>query len=231
MVTGLPQIEVPAEVCEECVISKQHRDPFPIGKSWTAKRPLESDKSEAFIAFRSYKCKLRKKLTAQSKQLTAAYMPQQNGICERKNRALLNMVRSLLMKSDIPRTFWPEAVNWSIHILNRSPTLVVWNMTLRKHGANGVFDEENFWQWNKKVAEKQVSTNFDGIDDEESQKPTERDQLSSTDGLVNPPSLSTTSDNEERPQRTRRKPAWMTDYEVTGIDESDDPLTCSIFRL
>ena len=76
-----------------------------------------------------------------------------------------------------------------------------------------------------------MSTNFDGIDDEESQKAAERDQLSSADGLVNPPSLSTTSDNEERPQRTRRKQAWMIDYEVTGIDESDDPLTCSIFRL
>ena len=68
-----------------------------------------------------------------------------------------------------------------------------------------------------------MSTNFDGIDDEESQKPAERDDHGSTDGPVNPPSLSTTSDNEERPQRTRRKPAWMTDYEVTGIDESDDP--------
>ncbi|KAA0057220.1 Retrovirus-related Pol polyprotein from transposon TNT 1-94 [Cucumis melo var. makuwa] len=33
MVIGLPQIVVPAEVCEECVASKQHRDPFPTGKS------------------------------------------------------------------------------------------------------------------------------------------------------------------------------------------------------
>ncbi|KAA0057219.1 Retrovirus-related Pol polyprotein from transposon TNT 1-94 [Cucumis melo var. makuwa] len=69
-----------------------------------------------------------------------------------------------------------------------------------------------------------MSTNFDGIDDE-SQKSAECDQLGSTDGLVNPTSLSTTSGNEERPQRTRRKPAWMTDYEVIGIDESNDPLT------
>ena len=39
------------------------------------------------------------------------------------------MVRSLLIRSCIPKSFWLEAVNWSIHILNRSPTLAVKNMT------------------------------------------------------------------------------------------------------
>ena len=39
------------------------------------------------------------------------------------------MVRSLLIRSCIPKSFWPEAVNWRIHILNRSPTLAVQNMT------------------------------------------------------------------------------------------------------
>jgi len=27
-----------------------------------------------------------------------------------------------MTKSDISKEFWPEAVNWSVHILNRSPT-------------------------------------------------------------------------------------------------------------
>ncbi|RVW90346.1 Retrovirus-related Pol polyprotein from transposon TNT 1-94 [Vitis vinifera] len=62
-------------------------------------------------------------------QLTAAYSPQQNGVSERKNRTILNMVRTILSKGHIPRSFWPEAVIWSIHILNRSPTLVVQNVT------------------------------------------------------------------------------------------------------
>jgi len=31
--------------------------------------------------------------------------------------------------SGIPKGFWLEAVNLSIHILNRSPTLAVQNMT------------------------------------------------------------------------------------------------------
>ena len=41
----------------------------------------------------------------------------------------MNVVRSLLTRSGVPKTFWPKAVNWSIHILNRSPTLIVQNMT------------------------------------------------------------------------------------------------------
>lgn len=63
------------------------------------------------------------------RELTSAYTPQQNGVSERKNRTILNMVRSLLAKGRIPKPFWPEAVNWSIHILNRSPTFAVQNMT------------------------------------------------------------------------------------------------------
>lgn len=51
-------------------------------------------------------------------QLTAAYSPQQNGVAEMKNRTIMNMVRSMLTKKDIPKKFWPEAVNWSVHVLN-----------------------------------------------------------------------------------------------------------------
>ena len=39
------------------------------------------------------------------------------------------MVRSLLARGKIPKCFWPEAVNWSIHVLNRCPTFSVQNMT------------------------------------------------------------------------------------------------------
>jgi len=41
MVTGLPQIIAPSQVCEECVVGKQHCSQFPKGKSWSAKEVLE----------------------------------------------------------------------------------------------------------------------------------------------------------------------------------------------
>ena len=40
MVTGLPKIVVPSQVCEECVVGKQHRSQFPKSKSWRAKEVL-----------------------------------------------------------------------------------------------------------------------------------------------------------------------------------------------
>ena len=66
------------------------------------------------------------------RELTATYTLQQNGVLERKNRTILNMVRSLLARGKIPKSFWLEAVNWSIHVLNRSPTFAVQNMTLEE---------------------------------------------------------------------------------------------------
>nr|GFA98389.1 putative RNA-directed DNA polymerase [Tanacetum cinerariifolium] len=56
------------------------------------------------------------------RQLTAGYTPHQNGVAERKNQTILNMVRSMLNAREVPKKFWPEALNWCIHILNQSPT-------------------------------------------------------------------------------------------------------------
>ncbi|OMO52806.1 Integrase, catalytic core [Corchorus capsularis] len=126
MVNGLPQITIPFE-----------------------------EKSEAFACFKSFKVLVEKEASCPIKvlrtdrggeytsdefaifcdthgikrQLTTAYTPKHNGVCERKNRAILNMVRTFLRRSGVPKTFLLEAVNWSIHILNRSPTLAVQNIT------------------------------------------------------------------------------------------------------
>ncbi|CAL9016687.1 unnamed protein product [Prunus brigantina] len=37
----------------------------------------------------------------------------------------MNMVRCLLTEKQMPKVFWPEAVRWTVHVLNRSPTAVV----------------------------------------------------------------------------------------------------------
>lgn len=63
------------------------------------------------------------------RQLTTAYTPQQNGVAERKNRTVMNIVRSMLSEKKIPKNFWPEAVNWTMYVLNRCPTLAVKNIT------------------------------------------------------------------------------------------------------
>jgi hypothetical protein len=44
--------------------------------------------------------------------------PQQNGVAERRNRTLMNMVRSMLSYSMLPISLWMEALKTAVHILN-----------------------------------------------------------------------------------------------------------------
>lgn len=218
------------------------------------------------------------------RQMTAAYTPQQNGVCERRNRTVMNMVRSFLTSSSIPKVFWPEAVNWSIHVLNRCPTFSVRNKTpeeawsghkptvdyfrvfgcvayahvpdekRRKLDDKGemcvflgvsnqakayklynpstkkivvsrdvVFDEEKMWEWNEKEPSKSLPVEFDE-DEGESQQQVENGQPEQQSPT--PPSDSQVDPNSSRPQRIRRRPEWMQDYEVTDLPQiGDDSIT------
>ena len=39
-----------------------------------------------------------------------AHTPEQNGVAKRKNRTLLKMTSSMLIESNVPNHFWPEAI-------------------------------------------------------------------------------------------------------------------------
>ena len=54
-------------------------------------------------------------------QTTAPYSPQQNGVAERKNRTLKDMITAMLLTSGLPTNLWGEALNMSNHILNKVP--------------------------------------------------------------------------------------------------------------
>ncbi|KAL6345280.1 hypothetical protein AAG906_015763 [Vitis piasezkii] len=58
-------------------------------------------------------------------QYTMSGFPDQNGVVERRNRTLLDMVRSMLSISKLPKFLWTEALKTTIYILNRVPTKVV----------------------------------------------------------------------------------------------------------
>ena len=55
--------------------------------------------------------------------------PQQNGVSERKNRSLIEKVRCMISDSGLPKTFWAEALNTANHVINRSPSAAIDNMT------------------------------------------------------------------------------------------------------
>ncbi|MFS7952562.1 putative RNA-directed DNA polymerase [Helianthus anomalus] len=55
-------------------------------------------------------------------QYTMPGTPQQNGVAERRNRTLMNMVRSMLANTNLPLFLWTEALKAAVHILNRVPS-------------------------------------------------------------------------------------------------------------
>ncbi|XP_074580864.1 uncharacterized protein LOC141837341 [Curcuma longa] len=141
MVIGLPQITNPSQVCEECVVSKQHRNQFPQGKSWRAKAALE------------------------------------------------------LVHSDICGPITPH--------------------------SNGDLDDDEKVQQSMED-KQQIPADLD--DDEKVQQPMEdkqHEEISQNTPIADQSSMEVES---QRPQRVRRRPAWMSNYEVTGIDQGDDPL-------
>ncbi len=54
---------------------------------------------------------------------TGPYAPQQLGMAERRNGILFSMVRCALFQSRLPKDFWGEALNTSVYIANRLPTI------------------------------------------------------------------------------------------------------------
>ena len=57
--------------------------------------------------------------------MTAAYTPQQNGVAERKNEIVMNMVRCMMIERRIPKRLWAEAVVWTFYVLNRCTSTAV----------------------------------------------------------------------------------------------------------
>lgn len=55
-------------------------------------------------------------------QTTNPYTPEQNGLCERMNRTLVERSKCMVLNAQLQNNFWGEAVVTAAHIINRSPT-------------------------------------------------------------------------------------------------------------
>ncbi|MCO5571668.1 hypothetical protein L7F22_025415 [Adiantum nelumboides] len=193
MVADLPAIMDLINVCEACMMGKQHWQPFPQEAS-RAKAPLElvhtnlcgkmnttalrgssyfmmliddysrrtwvyflKGKDEAFAKFKEWHVLVEKETGNKLKKLrsdrdgeftssefvdyckqhgikrhlTTPHTPQQNGVAERKNRIIVEMARSMIKAKGLPDSFWAEAVNTAVYILNRSYTKAVKDMTTK----------------------------------------------------------------------------------------------------
>jgi transposase InsO family protein len=61
--------------------------------------------------------------------MTIPYNPQQNGVAERKNRAITGAARSMLHDQSLPLYLWAEASATVVYLRNRSPHRILGKMT------------------------------------------------------------------------------------------------------
>nr|KAJ0220107.1 hypothetical protein LSAT_V11C200064520 [Lactuca sativa] len=111
------------EKCKTCVLTKITRKPF---KDVVRESKLSFHKNELIKVLRTdrggeYYDPLYFESTGIIHQTTAPYTPQQNGVAERKNRTLKEMVNSMLSYSGLSEGFWGEAMLIACYILNRTP--------------------------------------------------------------------------------------------------------------
>jgi hypothetical protein len=62
-------------------------------------------------------------------ETTAPYSPSQNGIAERFNRSVIELVRAMLIAKNLPAFLWDEAVSHVVYLRNRAPTQALKGMT------------------------------------------------------------------------------------------------------
>ena len=55
-------------------------------------------------------------------QYTMPSSPSKNGVAERRNITLKDLVRSMISHSNLPKSLWVEALKNAVYILNRVPT-------------------------------------------------------------------------------------------------------------
>ena len=54
-------------------------------------------------------------------ETTTLYLPQSNGVAERKNRTLKEMMNAMLISYGLPQNMWGEAILSSNYLLNKVP--------------------------------------------------------------------------------------------------------------
>jgi transposase InsO family protein len=63
------------------------------------------------------------------RERTATYSPHQNGVVERMNRVIVELGRTMLIASELPKKFWPLAIDTAVYCRNRCPTTTLDGLT------------------------------------------------------------------------------------------------------
>lgn len=63
------------------------------------------------------------------REMSNADTPQQNGVAERANRSILEKARCMIFDAKLGNSFWAEACSMAVHIMNRTPRMLLNNKT------------------------------------------------------------------------------------------------------
>ncbi|GJS37857.1 retrotransposon protein, putative, ty1-copia subclass [Tanacetum coccineum] len=113
--------------CKSCIFGKMARKPFPykvfqnevenqLGKKIKA---IQSNQGGGYL---SHEFVNHIKSCVIVCQVTPPYTPQHNRVSERRNQTLLDMVRSMMNLTTLPKYFWVYALESAARILNMVPT-------------------------------------------------------------------------------------------------------------
>nr|GEX78884.1 hypothetical protein [Tanacetum cinerariifolium] len=91
--------------CEICVQAKMKRKPFP-----------KVDRQSEILELVHFDiCELNGQLTRGGNR-TSPYTPQQNGVAERKNRVLQDMINAMLVSTNLLKNLWGEGLLTACHV-------------------------------------------------------------------------------------------------------------------
>ena len=94
---------------------------------------LRSDRGDEYL---SYEFGLQLKQCEIVSQLTPPGTPQRYGVSERRNRTLLDMVRSMMSLINLPLSFWGYALETTAFTLNTAPSKSIETTPYELHVGN-----------------------------------------------------------------------------------------------
>ncbi|KAL6332546.1 hypothetical protein AAG906_008966 [Vitis piasezkii] len=199
MVTVLPQISIPSQVCEGCVVGKQHRSQFPQGHQ--EQRMSWNRKIEAFSAFKSFKACVKKKQEIHQILLIVV-----------ENIVQMNLNIFVMIKAYKENSQCLYTAIECIHVLNKS------YIFCSKHDTGGGLE------WTKPAVDHfKILKKGELL---QQQIPTVSIPESPPNDAPTAETSSTAAESnvvvESRLRRVRKRPAWMQDFELNkdgGVDK------------
>jgi hypothetical protein len=85
------------------------------------------------------------------RKLTVHDTPEHNGVAERTNYTILNMVRTFLVASGLPKWLWGEAVRYALYIFRRSAHSALGGKTPYEVRFGKAPNVSNLWPWGSVV--------------------------------------------------------------------------------